>query len=71
MWPENAKAFDFFADQCSSQWRSGINGPTGLDYSSVLACIKQLELKREEENQLFADVRTMERAALEEMRRKD
>lgn len=71
LWPDNQLAFSFFADQCATQWRTGVNGATGLDYTAVLACIRQLRLKREDSDQLFADVRVMERAALEAMRKKD
>lgn len=34
LWPENAAPFALF-DQMQSQWRTGPNGPIGLDYSAL------------------------------------
>lgn len=64
MWP----VYEFYADYCSTQWRVGMNGPTGLDHASVIADIGMLGLPPEEAKALYADVRALERYALEEMR---
>lgn len=69
VWPINGLAVGFFFDYCETQWRMGFNGPTGLDHSAVLADLRTLRLKREDFNQLYADVRHMERACLAEMSR--
>ena len=43
----------------------GAPARTGLDYTAVLACVKeQTDLTDEERKQLFDDVRIMERSAL-------
>lgn len=64
VWEENAASWDVFS-QLSTQWRIGMNGPTGLDYNAALAVINFSQ--HTDKKQLFEDVRTMERAALEQM----
>ena len=34
VWPENHEAVAIFS-QCATQWRFGMAGPTGLDYTAV------------------------------------
>lgn len=67
VWPENWQSVGFFMDYCRTQWRVGMGGATGLDYTAVLACLRTLRLGRERSDELFADVRVMEAAALEAM----
>jgi len=67
VWPENWPAINFFLEYCATQWRTGMAGATGLDYTAVLACIRTLGLARDKRDELFADVRTLERGALEAM----
>lgn len=69
VWAENWEAVAFFIDCCGTQWRHGFGGPTGLDYTAVLAALRTLRLPRDRFQELYADVRTLERAALEEMAR--
>lgn len=64
VWPENWQSVGFFMDYCRTQWRVGMGGATGLDYTAVLACLRTLRLPRAEFDSMFADVRTMEAAAL-------
>ncbi len=71
VWPENWPAFEFFADQCSTQWRVGMRGPTGLDHTAVLADLDELDLSKADRRVLFADIRAMERAALGVMAQRD
>lgn len=66
VWPENWEPFCLFAD-LGSQWRSGMSGPTGLDYTAVLALMGLMDITREEQRDLFNDIRVMEQAALSEM----
>jgi len=70
LWEENVQSFNFFADVCATQWRVGMSGYTGLDYTAVLACIRQLRLPRNQAEIMFDDVRLMERAALKAMNKK-
>lgn len=67
VWEENAQSVAFFNDYCGTQWRAGISGATGLDYTAVIASLRTLRLKQERFDEVFADVRVMERAALAEM----
>lgn len=53
----------------STQWRIGMNGPTGLDYNVLPELWKRLEVKKKERNRVFADLQEMERAALSVMAR--
>ncbi|WP_313082547.1 DUF1799 domain-containing protein [Pulveribacter sp.] len=65
VWPENLESVNFFLEFCQTQWRSGgMGGPTGLDYTAVLACLRTLGLARDKRDAMFADVRIMEGAAL-------
>ena len=70
IWPENIESVVFFREYCPTQWRTVVGGITGLDYTAVLACLRSLRLDRERRDELFADVRTMEVAALSEVHAK-
>jgi hypothetical protein len=61
-------AYEFFCEFCMTQWRVGMNGPTGLDHASVLADLKTLCLPHKEASSLYEDIRHMERVALKVMR---
>jgi len=63
IWPENALAYDVFW-RLRTQWRVGMNGATGLDYTAVLAFIRTLRLPRDKADELFADLQVMEGEAL-------
>ena len=63
MWPENWQIVQFFA-RLSTQWRHGMAGPTGLDYTAVLAMLRRLGLPREQADDVFDGVQVMEAAAL-------
>lgn len=64
VWPENYDAFRLFST-LQTQWRTGMNGPTGLDYNVLF----QFMLPTNQE--LFEDIRIMESAALTEIHKKD
>lgn len=65
VWPENHEAFLLFMDM-QTQWRTGMSGPTGLDYNALftLMTLKNLSID------LLDDIRIMESAALTEIHRK-
>lgn len=63
VWPENTQAVNFFIEYCATQWRTGMGGATGLDYSAVIAALQWLALDKE----VFEQVRCIERGALEAM----
>lgn len=66
VWPDNWPIVQFFS-RLGTQWRVGFGGPTGLDYTAVLALMRTLRLKRDDFEDFFAGVQTMERAALDQM----
>lgn len=67
VWPEHVRAWFFFCDSCSTQWRTGMSGWTGLDYSAVLDAIKFEEPDREKAKELFEQIKHIERGALQEL----
>ena len=68
MWPEHVRAWAFFCESCSTQWRSGgIGGATGLDYTAVLSVIRLEEPDKEQGKDLFEQVKLIERGALKAM----
>jgi hypothetical protein len=70
VWEENWQSVSFFLDYCATQWRTGMGGATGLDYTAVIASLRTLRIGRERFDEVFADVRVMESAALEAMAKK-
>ena len=66
VWPENHAAFGLFHD-LTTQWRVGMNGYTGLDYTAVYPLLGRRAKSRQEWDELFADLRVMELAALKQM----
>lgn len=69
VWRENWESVLFFAHHCGTQWRYvgvGMGGAmaTGLDYTAVLAALRTLRLPKDRFEEVYADVRVMERAAL-------
>lgn len=64
LWPENVAAFQLF-QQLHTQWRHDFGGPTGLDYTAVLAHMRQVRVPRRKFDELYAAVRMMEGGALE------
>ncbi|CAG9177761.1 DUF1799 domain-containing protein [Cupriavidus pampae] len=66
VWPDNEKALDVFV-QMSTQWRVGMNGPVGLDYSVLPFVMRMQRVPRSEHPEVFESVRVMEHAAMDEM----
>ncbi len=67
VWPENWGAYLLFR-QLGTQWRVGMNGPTGLVYEAVFALLDRKGYEDGEWWQKFADIQVMESAALKSMR---
>lgn len=65
LWPEHEPALLLWA-AVQTQWRTGMAGATGLDYAGVRASPAFVALQRRQRERVFADVCTMERAALTE-----
>jgi hypothetical protein len=63
IWPENETPFLVFAAM-QTQWRIGMGGPTGLDYTALPVVLDLQEVAPDKRRQVFDDVRVMEAEAL-------
>ncbi len=66
VWRQNWDAFRIFAG-LGTQWRVGMNGATGMDYTAVWATLHALVPSARRRNKVFGQIRIMESAALELM----
>ena len=66
LWTENWPVISLFR-KMATQWRIGMNGPTGLDYQTLFLLIDRQELSKEDAAQMFDDMRVCEAAALESL----
>lgn len=62
LWPCNVDTFIIWQN-LRTQWRSGPNGPTGLDYTAVECYLSRI-LKIEQPAEIFQQIQAMEIAAL-------
>ena len=69
VWPENWPVFEVFS-RVGTQWNVSMGGPTGLRYEAIYPLIDRM-CGRDDWLQMFDDLQTMERAALDVMREKD
>lgn len=69
LWPEHVPALELWG-AVQTQWRHGFAGPVGLDYAGVEAALRLQSTPRSERGERFAELRIMERAALEEWARR-
>lgn len=69
VWPETAAAFDLFTAM-QTQWRTGMGGPTGLDYAALPAVMDLRCIPAQERPELFDQLRVMEGEALAEFGRR-
>lgn len=51
----------------SSQWRTGMNGPTGLDYNALPTVLRLVGIARSEWSDIFDCIRVMEGEAMKVM----
>lgn len=68
-WPDNADALVFFS-QLFTQWRTGMSGPTGLDYTAAVSLMEMHAIDKAERLTLFSDLRVLEDEALKVIRAK-
>ena len=68
VWPEHWAALELFTCMLT-QWNTGFNGATGLNYAVLPVVFELLEIKKEQQRERFDELRIMERAALEAMRK--
>lgn len=64
VWPENWTPFLVFSE-VSTQWRVGMNGPTGLDYNVAFRFMDLMKVKKPLE--VIRAIRVMESSALKQM----
>jgi hypothetical protein len=70
VWPENERAIRLFL-AIKTQWRTGVNGPTGLDYNVLFSAMDRMKLSDQDYESMFLDMRVIESAALVEIQKKD
>ena len=70
MWPENMAAVVLF-NRIGSQWRTGMSGPTGLDYSVLFRLMDHMGLEGDDWMQMLLDIQVLETAALNELHSRD
>lgn len=70
IWPENYQAFQIFT-KCGTQWNSGMGGPTGLNYPSVMLLCNLFGVKAKKQLEMLDAIQIMERSALKQMNQKD
>lgn len=63
VWDINWNTFNLF-NALTSQWRVGMGGATGLDYSVIIPTGKMLGFKQKQINEMFPDLQVMENEAL-------
>lgn len=61
--PENLEVLNWFL-MMQTQWRVGMNGPTGMDYGLFLHWAKDEGIKRTDRVWMLDDLRLMEREFL-------
>jgi hypothetical protein len=68
LWPDNLIPANVFISM-GTQWRVGPGGVYGLDYNALPVVMDLLAVPATERADVFDAIRTMEDAALEEMRK--
>ena len=63
IWPENWQPLRVFLAM-QTQWRVGVAGPTGLDYSAMPAVCQMLGIGNKAQRRAFPAVQVMEAEAL-------
>jgi len=70
VWPDNWLSVRIFNALCT-QWRVGMNGPTGLDYGAIPVVLQLKQIPETDWPDLFDDICVMEQAALSTMHEKE
>ncbi|MBX9849594.1 MAG: DUF1799 domain-containing protein [Rhodocyclaceae bacterium] len=69
MWPDNLEAVNVFIAM-GTQWRTGMSGPTGLDYNALPVVFGMCSVAATDQAGIFESLRIMEMAALSVMHAK-
>lgn len=70
VWPENWPPLQLFI-RLSTQWRTGPGGPVGLDYNVLFHEMDRQSLEPDAYDDMQAQIRVIELAALDELHKKD
>jgi hypothetical protein len=68
VWPDNADAVNLFISM-ATQWRPSFGGVIGLDYAALPPLFDLLQIPKRDRPAVFDDLRVMEDAALETIRK--
>ena len=66
VWPENWDVVQIFT-MLGTQWRQGMGGVTGLDYTAVKSVFEMFGVKKKKWAKYLIDIGMMESAALSEI----
>nr|WP_137279222.1 DUF1799 domain-containing protein [Pseudomonas rhizoryzae] len=67
IWAANEQSFAVF-EGMMTQWRTGMGGPTGFDYSVVPLVMDMVGVRgKKRRREVFRDIRVMEKQALKTM----
>ena len=69
LWPENVATFNLWLS-LQTQWITGMNGRTGLNYAGVEVCMRLHQVRKKEQREMFVGLQAMEHAALDEWSKK-
>lgn len=69
IWPDNWQTVEVFISM-GTQWRTGMVGPTGLDYGVLSDVMRLRGVPKAERAEVFDWIRMMEGEALDQMREK-
>jgi hypothetical protein len=67
IYPDNVQAVRLFYDMLT-QWRVGVGGSTGLDYTALPVVMGIRKIKRKDRESLFESMQVMEHAALKSIK---
>jgi hypothetical protein len=66
VWPDNVPTISVFISM-STQWRVGMSGATGLDYTALPTVMRLTGVPAADRAEVFEGIRLMEDAALTKM----
>ena len=70
VWEENWISFQIFS-RLRTQWRVGMAGPTGMDYTLLPMLFASFGVRQKKRAQILEDLQVMETEALHKMSEKD
>ena len=68
LYPENLSAWELY-QKCSTQWRTGFNGITGLDYPAIYGHPSYMRLSLEEQEDTLWRIGCIEQGVLDQLQK--